>query len=150
MSVSELKLYKQAYSLSLFTIFYNIIEGILSMVLGYEDETLTLFGFGADSFIEVISGAGIAMMIIRIRLNPSSPKSHVEKRALQVTGTAFYLLAAGLLAGVIVNIIHHHKPVTTLWGILISLVSIAVMLWLMIAKKKIGRQLGSEPIIADS
>ncbi len=49
--------------LSLFTIFYNIVEGIVSIVMGYEDETLSLFGFGADSFIEVISGIGIAVMI---------------------------------------------------------------------------------------
>ena len=45
---SEQKLYNKAFYLSLFTIFYNIIEGIVSMILGYEDETLSLFGFGAD------------------------------------------------------------------------------------------------------
>jgi hypothetical protein len=48
------------------------------MVLGYSDETLSLFGFGADSFIEVISGTGIAVMIMRIRQNPDSPKSGFE------------------------------------------------------------------------
>ena len=44
----EIKLYKKAYYLSLFTIFYNIVEGLVSMVMGFRDETLTLFGFGAD------------------------------------------------------------------------------------------------------
>ena len=44
----EIKLYKKAYYLSLFTIFYNIGEGLVSMVMGFRDETLTLFGFGAD------------------------------------------------------------------------------------------------------
>ena len=67
----EQKLYKKAYLLSLFTIFYNIIEGVASMIMGYQDETLTLFGFRVDSFIEVISGIGIALMILRIRLNPN-------------------------------------------------------------------------------
>ena len=66
MNISEEKLYQKAYLLSLFTIFYNLIEGVVSMLLGYEDETLTLFGFGVDSFIEVMSGIGIAMMIRRI------------------------------------------------------------------------------------
>jgi hypothetical protein len=56
----EKKQYQWAYQLSLFTIFYNIIEGIISMMMGYHDETLTLFGFGVDSFIEVMSGIGIA------------------------------------------------------------------------------------------
>jgi divalent metal cation (Fe/Co/Zn/Cd) transporter len=147
---SEQKFYRQAYGLSLFTIFYNIIEGIVSMVLGYADETLSLFGFGADSFIEVMSGIGIAIMILRIKKNPDSPKSGFENSALKITGTAFYLLSAGLLAGILFNLINHHKPVTTLWGVIISLVSIAVMVWLMNAKKSIGKKLNSEPIIADA
>ena len=146
----EAKLYKQAIGLSLFTIFYNIIEGIVSMALGYEDETLSLFGFGADSFIEVMSGIGIAIMILRIKRNPTSPKSIFEIAALKITGSAFYLLSAGLFIGIVLNIINHHKPETTFWGIIISLVSILVMVWLMNAKKRVGRSLNSEPIIADA
>ena len=144
------RLYKMAYRLSLFTIFYNIIEGIVSMILGYEDDTLTLFGFGADSFIEVMSGIGIAIMILRIRQYPDSPKSLFEIKALKITGTAFYLLSLGLIFGIVLNIINHHKPETTLWGVIISLVSIVVMVWLMNAKKRIGKQLDSGPIIADA
>jgi divalent metal cation (Fe/Co/Zn/Cd) transporter len=144
------RLYKLAYQLSLFTIFYNIIEGIVSMSLGYADETLSLFGFGADSFIEVMSGIGIAIMILRIKHNPNSPKSKFEITALKITGTAFYLLSAGLLAGIVFNLIKHHKPETTFWGVIISLVSIVVMVWLMNAKKSIGKKLQSEPIIADA
>ena len=49
-------LYKKAFFLSLFTIFYNIIEGIVSIYFGATDETLALFGFGVDSFVEVLSG----------------------------------------------------------------------------------------------
>ena len=150
MEEKERKFYKRAFWLSLFTIFYNIIEGVVSMALGYADETLSLFGFGADSFIEVLSGIGIAIMITRIRQNPDSLKSRFEITALKITGTAFYLLSAGLLAGIILNIIYKHKPETTIWGIVISLISIAVMTWLMHAKKSIGQKLHSEPIIADA
>lgn len=150
MEAKETRLYKQAYRLSLFTIFYNIVEGIVSMILGYEDETLTLFGFGADSFIEVMSGIGIAIMILRIRQNPDSLKSTFEIKALKITGTAFYLLSVGLIAGIVLNIINHHKPETTLWGVVISLVSIAVMVWLMNAKKSVGKKLHSEPVISDA
>jgi divalent metal cation (Fe/Co/Zn/Cd) transporter len=150
MTAPEQKLYRNAFWLSLFTIFYNIIEGIVSMVLGYEDETLSLFGFGADSFIELISGFGIALMILRIRHNPVSPTSKYETAALIITGSAFYLLSAGLLTGIVFDLVNHHKPETTIWGIVISLVSIAVMWWLMNAKNSIGRKLQSEPIIADA
>ena len=146
----EQKLYDTAFGLSLFTIFYNILEGIISMILGIEDEALSLFGFGADSFIEVISGIGIAAMIIRIRRNPHSPKSKFEINALRITGTSFFLLSAGLLSGVIFNLIRGNKPETTIWGVVISLVSIAVMIWLMRSKNNVGRELGSDAIIADA
>jgi divalent metal cation (Fe/Co/Zn/Cd) transporter len=150
MDSKQLKLYNQAYRLSLFTIFYNIIEGLISMLLGYRDETLALFGFGVDSFIEVMSGIGIAIMILRIRQNPLSEKSKFETVALKITGTSFYLLSAGLLAGIIINIISRHKPDTTVGGIIISVISILVMIWLMQAKKKRGRSLNSDPIISDA
>lgn len=146
----EATLYKRAFQLSLFTIIYNVVEGVVSMLLGYRDETLALFGFGIDSFIEVLSGIGVAVMIWRIQRNPSSSKSAFEKTAMKITGTAFYLLSLGLLAGIVVNILNHHKPETTLWGAIISLVSILVMIWLMNSKRKVGRNLGSEPILADA
>lgn len=150
MAATEEKLYNKAYMLSLFTIFYNLVEGIVSMLLGYEDETLALFGFGVDSFIEVMSGIGIAIMILRIRQNPESSKSGFEITALRITGTAFYLLAAGLLIGIVFSLINHHKPETTFWGVIISLVSILVMIWLMSAKKSTGKKLHSDPIMADA
>lgn len=147
---SEQKLYDKAFYLSLFTIFYNIIEGIVSMKLGYEDETLSLFGFGADSFIEVMSGIGIAVMIMRVRQNPDSPRSKFEITALKITGVAFYLLSVGLIIGIVLNIVNQNKPETTRWGIIISLISIAVMVWLMNAKKNVGKKLDSDAIIADA
>ncbi len=150
MSKTELQLYKQAYQLSLFTIFYNVVEGVVSMIMGYQDETLTLFGFGVDSFIEVMSGIGIALMVMRIRKQPDSSKTPFEIKALKITGTAFYLLSAGLLVGIIVNLINSHKPETTLWGMIISIASIVIMVWLMNSKKSVGERLHSAAIIADS
>ncbi len=150
MEASEEKLYQKAYLLSLFTIIYNLVEGIVSMIFGYEDETLALFGFGVDSFIEVMSGIGIAVMIHRIRQNPASSKSEFEIKALKITGTAFLLLSAGLLAGIVLSIINNHKPEATFWGVIISLISIAVMIWLMNAKKSTGKKLHSDPIISDA
>ena len=144
------KLYRTAYLLSIFTIVYNIAEGIISMAIGVEDETLALFGFGADSFIEVMSGIGIAMMIGRIRQNPHSSRNRFETTALKITGTGFYLLAATMLAGAVLNVVYTHKPETTFWGVVISLVSIVMMTWLLRAKLRVGKKLGSEPIISDA
>lgn len=150
MNTEEQTLYKQAFRLSLFTIFYNIAEGLISIILGYSDETLSLFGFGADSFIEVLSGSGIALMLLRIKRNQDQSGTSFENAALRVTGTAFFLLSAGLFAGIIVNITGKHKPESTFWGIVVSVVSIAVMFWLMQAKRTVGKRLNSDPILADA
>jgi len=150
MMENEQKLYRKALLLSLFTIFYNIVEGIVSLFFGYRDETLALFGFGLDSFIEVLSGVGIVTMILRIRKNKTMEKSKFEHAALKITGTAFYLLSLGLVVGSVMNIITRHKPETTRWGIIISVLSILIMYWLMRSKQKVGRVLDSEPIMADA
>ncbi len=143
-------LYKTAFTLSIITILYNIIEGVVSAYFGYTDETLALFGFGIDSFIEVISGIGIAHMIIRFRKNDFNKENNFEKTALKITGTSFYLLTAGLIVTIIYNVFTQHRPETTFWGIVISLISIATMYFLMNAKLKVGRELQSQPIISDA
>jgi len=136
--------------LAVFTILYNIAEGLASIYFGAEDEALTLFGFGVDSFIEVLSGVGIFAMVLRIRNHPDTPRSQFERTALRITGSSFYILAAGLGATGVYNLIAAHRPQTTLPGLIISLVSIAIMWALVAAKRKVGRALVSAPILADA
>lgn len=144
------KYWSYALWLALFTIFYNLLEGMISIFFGISDEALTLFGFGVDSFIEVMSGIGILAMVLRIRQNPETPRSQFERTSLRVTGTSFYLLAVGLAATAVFNLFTAHKPETTLPGLLISVISIAVMWALVLGKRKVGRTLDSSPILADA
>ncbi|MBD3671283.1 MAG: cation transporter [Gammaproteobacteria bacterium] len=148
--MGQKQLYGYALALAVFTVVYNIIEGVIAIYFGIEDETLSLLGFGIDSFVEVISGIGIWHMVLRIRRHESESPDRFEKTALRITAIAFYLLTAGLLATALINIINGHQPVTTLWGTIISLVSISFM-WLLIHYKvKVGTALGSQAIIADA
>jgi divalent metal cation (Fe/Co/Zn/Cd) transporter len=144
------KYWQSATWLAVFTISYNLIEGLVSIWFGVQDEALTLFGFGVDSFIEVLSGVGILIMILRIRRNPDEPHTRFEKAALRTTGSAFYLLAAGLGVTAVINLITGHQPDTSLPGMIISLVSIASMWVLVTAKRRVGRKLASAPILADA
>jgi len=144
------KPYKIAFGLAIFTILYNTAEGLVSTYLGFEDESLALFGFGSDSFIEVISGFGIAHMIIRIQRQPDSKRDSFERTALRITGFAFYILVLGLVVSSIFNIWIGHRPVTTFWGVVIAVVSILVMWFLVVWKRRIGHQLNSDPILADA
>lgn len=142
--------YQYALWLGIFTVLYNLGEGIFSVAFGVQDETLALFGFGVDSFIEVLSGLGIVAMILRIGRNPDTPKSVFEKTALRITGTSFYLLALGLGATAFINIYTGHHPETTLSGVIISLISIVTMWVLVRAKTHVGQRLNSAPILADA
>jgi divalent metal cation (Fe/Co/Zn/Cd) transporter len=142
--------YKWASALAFITVFYNLIEGVVSVFFGFQDGTVTLFGFGVDSFVEVISGIGIWHMIRRMRQNGSKNHDDFERTALRVTGTAFYILAAGLIVVALVNLYEGYKPETTFWGIVVSLISICSMWILIHYKVKVGTQFKSQALLADA
>ncbi len=142
--------YRIAYGLSLLTVISALLEAVFSLYFGYADKTATLFGFGIDSLIETVSAIGVAHMITRIRNNNNETRDEFEKLALKITGVSFFVLSIGLVFTAIVEMITNHKPETTLPGIVISLASVFIMLALMIAKLRVGKQLNSRPIIADA
>jgi len=144
------ELYRKAALLALITIVYNVVEGVVSVGFGAADETLSLFGFGLDSFVEVISGVGIWHMVRRFQRGEEEKRDSFEQRALRITGGAFYLLAAGLVVTAALSIYSGHRPATTVWGIVVSLISISFM-WLLIHHKtKVGKALNSPAILADA
>jgi divalent metal cation (Fe/Co/Zn/Cd) transporter len=144
------KYYKVAFGLAIFTIVYNLFEGIISTYFGYSDESLALFGFGLDSFVETVSGLGIAHMIVRITTQETESYDQFEKTALKITGYSFYTLALVLLITGFYNIITNHAPTTTIWGIIISVISIIIMWALAFWKVKTGNILHSDAILADA
>lgn len=143
-------LYVRASALALFTIVYNIIEGMVSVWFGVADETLSLFGFGMDSFIEVISAVGVWHMIRRVQGNNGESRDEFEQRALRITGAAFYLLTLVIIATAINNLITGQKPDTTLPGVIISAISILFMWYLIRQKTIVGKALNSPAILADA
>jgi len=144
------RFYRWATALALITIFYNIIEGCVSIFFGLQDETIALFGFGLDSFVEVVSGIGIWHMARRMKQSDPDTHDSFEKRALQITGGAFYALAVGLVITSALNIYKGGRPETTFWGIVVSIISILSM-WLLIHfKVKIGTQYNSQALLADA
>ena len=144
------RLLKRALMLARLTVFYNLAEGVVSVLFGLQDETLSLFGFGLDSFVEVISGIGIWHMVRRMQDRTPLNTDAFERNALRITGSAFYLLTIGLILTAAVDLYQGHRPETTFWGIVIAVVSIVTMAALIHFKKKVGRQLQSDAIIADA
>ncbi len=147
------KLIRTAFILAIVTVVYNVAEGLVSVFFGIDDKTLALLGFGVDSFVEVLSGIGILHMIYRMKsagIHDVASRDKFERQALRITGTAFYILTAGLVIGSVSNILTGAKPETTIVGIIISAISILTMYILMTWKLKIGKKLDSDAIIADA
>ncbi|MDO9510489.1 MAG: cation transporter [Bacteroidales bacterium] len=144
------RLYTYAIWLAVFTILFNLAEGIISIYFGIREDSLTLAGFGADSFIETISASGVLWMIYRIRRNTDSSPSIFEKTTLRITSICFFILCLLLAVGIGNSIVNKTQPESTLPGLIISLISIASMIFLIKAKKSIGKKLNSDAIRADA
>lgn len=136
--------------MAIFTIGYNLIEGAVSVYFGLKDETLTLAGFGLDSFIETVSGIGVLTMILRIIREGEGKRAQFEKLALRITGSSFYVLAVGLCVSAAFNLYRQQHPEATLMGGIIALISIVAMLLLVYGKTVTGKALNSEAIAADA
>jgi divalent metal cation (Fe/Co/Zn/Cd) transporter len=144
------RLWTLALLLAIITVFYNLFEGLISVYLGAEDGSLTLFGFGIDSFVEVISGIGIWHLVVRSKKGISEARNSFEKTALRITGYSFYALVIGLLVTIAYNTLTSQHPESTFWGVVISSISIITMLLLTTLKLRAGRELNSNAIIADA
>ncbi len=144
------RLWRRARLLGMLTVGYNIIEGVVSVVFGASDEALALFGFGLDSFIETISAIGVLVMILRVQSGGEQRRSRFETTALRITGWCFMVLALALVTGSVLSVATGSAPETALPGIVISTLSILSMLWLVRAKRQVGRALDSAAIVADA
>src|SRR5512144_2305004 len=143
------RFYKWASALALITIFYNIIEGCVSVFFGLQDETMALFGFGLDSFVEVVSGIGIWHMVRKMKQNGTENHDRFEKTALQVTGGAFYVLATGLVITSALIVYRGSRPEASGWGIVVSIISSVAMWRLIHYTLNIGQHYNSQALIAD-
>jgi divalent metal cation (Fe/Co/Zn/Cd) transporter len=141
---------RRAGMLAWFTIFYNLVEGIVSIWFGISDESLALFGFGADSFIETASGV---IVLWRLR-DDMAQRQHVpsarERRATVVIGALLALLGIATIGASVWQLIQRAHPQTTMPGMIIAAVSLAWMWWLWRWKSRTARALDSATIAADA
>ncbi len=72
-------LHKRALFLSYFTVGYNILEGVISILVGLLTGSVALVGFGSDSFVESLSGSMMIWRFTKIFLQSINlPKFHVS------------------------------------------------------------------------
>src|SRR5213594_1313183 len=74
------------------TIGWNTLEGLIAVIAGAVAGSVSLIGFGIDSFIEVTSGSAL---LWRMSVDAGAhSRERKERRALQVVGICFLCLAA--------------------------------------------------------
>src|SRR5260370_1847595 len=77
--------------LEYFTIEWNGFEGLVAVVAGAIAGSISLVGFGIDSFIEVTSGS---VLLWRMSVDAEVQRRELnERRALRIVGVCFLLLA---------------------------------------------------------
>ncbi len=143
-------LHSKALKLSYFTVGYNIIECIASIISGFIAGSTALLGFGSDSLVESLSGT---IMIWRFRKHGFISKyeeDEVEKKATFFVGITFFIFGIYILYESLRKLIVLKKPEPSIVGIIIAVVSIIVMPILFYLKYKTGKSIGSKSLLADS
>ena len=144
------ELHLKALRLSYFTVGYNIIECILSIISGIIAGSTALLGYGSDSLVESLSGT---IMIWRFRKHKKISKEEeekIEKKAIFLIGITFFIFGTYILFESIRKLIIQEKPEPSIIGIIIAIASIIVMPILFLSKYKTGKTIGSNSLIADS
>ena len=132
---------RRGRQLEYFTIGYNSLEGVTSIVAGLIAGSVLLVGFGLDSLIEVTSGA---TLLWRLRHDLDiSRREQVERIALRTVGVCFVALALYIFYESSAMLIRHVPPERSIAGIVIAAISVIVMPLLARAKRRVARQIGS-------
>jgi cation diffusion facilitator family transporter len=144
-------LHRRALWLEYFTVGWNVIEAVVAIGAGIIAGSVALIGFGADSAIEVISAVGLLWRLRKAGPHATvSEESAAEKRALYVVAITFFLLAVYITWEAVNSLIRREEPLTSPVGIILAVLSLAIMPALAFAKQRVGREMGSRALVADS
>jgi divalent metal cation (Fe/Co/Zn/Cd) transporter len=134
--------------LEYFTIAWNSLEGLVAVIAGGLAASISLVGFGIDSFIEVVSGTAL---LWRMAVDADvRSRERNEKLSLRVVGVCFIALAAYISYESISDLVKHKAPEHSIPGIVLACVSLIVMPILARAKRRVGSELGSAAMKADA
>lgn len=126
---------------------YNFLEAIIALASGGAASSIALIGFGVDSSIETFSSL---VMLWRLRHDDHPLRDFIEKRSLRWIGISFLLLAAYVAYESVESLWAHEAPQRSIPGILLALASLIVMPIMARMKRRVGLNLNSAAMVADS
>jgi divalent metal cation (Fe/Co/Zn/Cd) transporter len=134
--------------LEYFTVGWNSLEGLVAIGAGALAGSISLVGFGIDSFIEVTSGAALLW-----RMAGDADVRQRERReavTLRIVGWCFLALATYVCIEAVSDLFTGSRSQPSTIGVALAAVSLAVMPLLSHAKRKVARSLGSAAMHADA
>ena len=142
--------YKKALYLSYFTVGYNVLEGLVSVLAGIVSGSIALVGFGLDSFVESFSGGVMVWRFRKAELLSDKEHERREVVAIKFVAYSFFLFGSYVLYESVKTLYLVEIPNPSLLGIIIAIISIIVMPTLYYQKNKVGKSLESSSLVADS
>ena len=122
---------------------YNVAEAVVAITSGRVADSTALVGFGLDSTVEVMSG-----LVILWQFGHPVPeeREHLARRLIAVS---FFALAAYVTVESVRAVVAREQPDTSVVGIALAGLSLAVMPLLSQWQRRTGRELGSGAVVAD-
>lgn len=148
LAVNRKSIAQRGKRLEYFTIAWNSLEGLVAVVAGAIAGSISLVGFGIDSFIEVTSGAAL-LWRMSVDANQQSRERN-ERLSIRIVGVCFIALAVFVAYESVFDLIGRKAPQHSVPGILLACVSLLVMPILSRAKKRVASELGSAAMKADA
>lgn len=143
------QLTRKGLHLAQFTVAYNVVEGIIAVTAGLLAGLVSVVGFGIDSGIE-----SIAAVLVGIRLAARLRHGHADERkerlALRLVAVSFFILAAYVVFEGIRSLTGGEAPESSPLGIGILVLSLIVMPFLAVMKRRVGTRLNDKLILADA
>lgn len=143
-------LFAKALRLEWFTVIYNILEALVSILVGRMAGSISLIGFGLDSIVESLSGFILIWRLKKHGTISGDEEEQVEKQAVRFVGITFFILALYVAFESIRKIVSQDVSEPSVFGIAIAGLSLMVMPVLAKSKYSIGKKLNLQSLIADS
>jgi cation diffusion facilitator family transporter len=145
------RLHRRALLLEYFTVSWNIVEALVAITAGVIAGSVALVGFGVDSGIEVISAIALLWRLRAAGADADANAEHrAERRALYAVAATFFLLASYIGFEAISALANGEEPNSSTVGVVLSVVSLAIMPALAYGKQRTGREMGSRALQADA
>ncbi|TMJ95569.1 MAG: hypothetical protein E6G67_06635 [Actinobacteria bacterium] len=124
---------------------WHLVEFAIALGAGIAASSIALVGFGFDSLIESLAGFIILWRFSARRLNPEA----AERRAQQLIAGSFFLLAAYVGLEAVRTLAGGQHPETSWVGIGLAAFTAPTMPLLALAKRRVGRALGSAATVKE-